>query len=461
MQTYCIQFVLVFSFCVLYNQSMNQLFISYSRNDTEFTRGFTDRFTVEGLDAWVDWQDIPPSVDWMKEIQKGIEDADVFLFLVSPDSISSPICADEVGHAVANGKRIIPVIVREIDVKLAPPTITHLNWIFFSRPQDDFEQSFAHVLQAIHTDYDWVQTHRRMQVKALEWDRSQREESLLLRGKDLQDAEAQLLVNSEKSPLPTELQRAFVAKSREVENGQLEQQRVQEQQLELEKRIGSRLRRLSYGLLIVFSLAFAMLYLWLYKLVTDLSYASIRNQMIALVETGSVLIDGQKFKKAADTGSNDMYLAYLDSLLTTIKHANTSVDPNMSFYTLVKGTKPGEVLVIASANHEYQFKESFILNDLQYSQYAGLQKTAVDFNLNKNEFENKVSACTPIRDQQLHSVGALCTDFHADIIYQTRGSVARTLGIAFVSIYPVMVLVVLLAPRSLVRKRNEKKKAVG
>ena len=165
----------------------------------------------------MDWQDIPPSVDWMKEIQKGIEDADIFLFLVSPDSISSSICAAEVDHAVLNGKRIIPVIVRDFDAKLSPATITHLNWIFFSRPQDDFERAFGQVWSAIHTDYEWVQIHRRLQVRALEWDRNQREESFLLRGKDLQDAEAQLIVHKEKDPHPTELQNAFAQKSLESE----------------------------------------------------------------------------------------------------------------------------------------------------------------------------------------------------------------------------------------------------
>ena len=55
---------------------MNQLFISYSRKDTEIARRLTDRFTAQGLNVWVDWQDIPPSVDWIKEIQKGIEEAD-------------------------------------------------------------------------------------------------------------------------------------------------------------------------------------------------------------------------------------------------------------------------------------------------------------------------------------------------------------------------------------------------
>src|SRR5262249_30601184 len=150
-------------------------------------------------------------------------------------------------------------------------SITHLNWIFFSRPQDEFESAFGHVWSAIHTDYEWVQAHRRLQVRAIEWDRHQREESYLLRGKDLQDAEAQLLVNHEKNPRPTELQHAFVQDSRTLENAELEADREQQQQLELEKNTGTRLRRLSYAFLVIFSVAFALLYLWLFKLVTDLS----------------------------------------------------------------------------------------------------------------------------------------------------------------------------------------------
>jgi hypothetical protein len=437
---------------------MKQLFVSYSRQDAEFTRRITDRLQADGLEAWVDWQDIPPSVDWMKEIQKGIEDADIFLFLVSPDSIASTICADEVAHAIENGKRIIPLIVRDFDAKSAPNTIRHLNWIFFSRPQDEFERSFGNVLAAIRTDYDWVQVHRRLQVKALEWQRNHSEESFLLRGKDLQDAEAQLLVNGEKDPCPTELQSTFVLKSREVENARIAEQQAKEQQLELEKSTGTRLRRLSYAFLVIFSIAFALLYLWLYKLVTDLSYASIKNQMIALVESGAVSIDAQQFHKLvgdypsdAKAAYNDPYFVSLEAFLTNIKHANTSVDPNMSYYTLTNGLKKGEIMVVASADREYEFKQPFVLDDLGYSQVAGMEKTTADFVTDKNEFGNKVSACTPIRDRGAQSVGALCTDFHVNIVYDTRANVARTLGLAFLAVYPVLVLAVLAATRSLSR----------
>lgn len=453
MQVYCIEFPLVFS----YNRStMKQIFISYSRKDTEITRQITEQFQAEGLEAWVDWQDIAPSIDWMNEIQKGIEEADVFLYLISPDSIASQVCAAEVNYAIINGKRIIPVVVRDFDAKSAPATITHLNWIFFSRPGDDFERSFGQVWSAIHTDYDWVQVHRRLQVKALEWDRKQQEESFLLRGKDLQEAEAQLLVNREKDPRPTDLQNAFVQKSREVEDARLEEQRAKEQQLELEKSTGVRLRRLTFAMLAIFTAAFVLLYLWLFKLVTDLSYASIKNQMIALVESGSVSIDGQQFHKLvgdypseAAAAYNDPYFVSLEAFLTQVKHANTSVDPNMSYYAITSGHKQGEIMVVVAADREYTFKQPFVLDDLSYSQAAGMEKTTADFVTDKNEFSDKVSACTPIRDDSAHSVGALCTDFHVKLVNDTRSNVARTLGIAFLAIYPAMIFLVLFTTRSL------------
>ena len=71
---------------------MTSLFISYSRKDIEFARKLTAAFKGQDLDFWIDWEGIPPTVDWWKEIQKGIEEANVFVFLISPDSAQSLAC---------------------------------------------------------------------------------------------------------------------------------------------------------------------------------------------------------------------------------------------------------------------------------------------------------------------------------------------------------------------------------
>jgi len=196
---------------------MASLFISYSRRDTEFARKLTEAFKGQGLDFWIDWEGIPPTVDWWNEIQKGIEEADIFLFLISPDSAKSKVCGKEIDHAVLNGKRLIPLVVRDIKADESPQPLASLNWIF-SRENDDFQAALQRLLTAIHTDYEWVQAHRRLQVRALEWDRSKRENSFLLRGRDLQVAETQVTAHVAKDPKPTELQTQYIFRSRQSEN---------------------------------------------------------------------------------------------------------------------------------------------------------------------------------------------------------------------------------------------------
>ncbi len=198
---------------------MTSLFISYSRKDIDLARKLTEAFKGQDLDFWIDWEDIPPTVDWWKEIEKGIEEADIFLFLISPDSAASNVCKQEIEHAAKNGKRLIPLVIRDIKGDEAPAELGHLNWIFL-RTNDDFESAFNKLLDAIKTDYAWVQTHRQLQVKALEWERNNREQSFLLRGKELQDAEVQLATNSSREPHPTDLQRDYVLQSRQATDRQ-------------------------------------------------------------------------------------------------------------------------------------------------------------------------------------------------------------------------------------------------
>src|SRR5512139_2118434 len=200
-------------------ERVTSLFISYSRRDIEFARRLTERFTDQELDYWIDWEGIPPTVDWWKEIEKGIEGADVFLFLISPSSARSQVCSREVEHAAQNGKRLVPVVVQDVKSAEAPPGLRALNWIFL-RETDDFEIGLQQLLTAIKTDYDWVQVHTQLQNKALEWIRNDRESGFLLHGRELQDAEVQLAANTSKEPYLTLLQQEYALRSRQAANRQ-------------------------------------------------------------------------------------------------------------------------------------------------------------------------------------------------------------------------------------------------
>jgi formylglycine-generating enzyme required for sulfatase activity len=205
--------------CRAAEDSMARVFVSYSRKNIDFARKLIGRLQEREMDFWVDWEGIPPTVDWMKEIEKGIEEADTFLAIVSPEWISSKVCKNELDIAVRNGKRLIPVVPYDVDGNDVPPALAHLNFVFFT-PSHDFNQQLHELFTALDTDYDWLRTHRRLQVKALEWERANKDSGFLLRGKDLEEAERQISVNATKNPNPTDLQREYVLTSRQTTDRQ-------------------------------------------------------------------------------------------------------------------------------------------------------------------------------------------------------------------------------------------------
>ena len=115
---------------------MADIFISYSRKDIAFAGILHEALTENGIDAWIDWQDIPPSADWLAEVYDAIEQSDAFVFIVSEKSVASEVCNLEIQRALENNKRLIPVVVNEIEPHIVPPEIAALNWIFF-RDEDE------------------------------------------------------------------------------------------------------------------------------------------------------------------------------------------------------------------------------------------------------------------------------------------------------------------------------------
>lgn len=197
--------------------SFSNIFISYSRRDAEFVRKVDAAFKTAGLEVWVDWEDIPLSVDWWEEIKDGIESADVFVFIISPDSVTSEVCRNEIEHAIKHNKRFVPVLYREIDRNALKdtlhPAITSHNWVFF-RETDEFEAAFQRLLTTIKADFGHLRTHTRLLVRAREWQENSGDRSRLLSGRELNDAIRWLQDNGQKEPKPTDLHVQYVEASR-------------------------------------------------------------------------------------------------------------------------------------------------------------------------------------------------------------------------------------------------------
>lgn len=197
--------------------SFSDIFVSYSRRDAEFVRKVDAAFKQAGLEVWVDWEDIPLSVDWWEEIKDGIESADVFVFIISPDSVASEVCHNEIEHAIKHNKRFVPVLYREIDRAAVKdtlhPAITSHNWVIF-RETDEFEAAFQRLLTTVKADFAHLRIHTRLLVRAREWQESSGDRSRLLSGRELNDALIWLRENGQKAPQPTELHVQYVEASR-------------------------------------------------------------------------------------------------------------------------------------------------------------------------------------------------------------------------------------------------------
>lgn len=202
----------------LYN--MSDVFISYSRKDSEFVHRVFDDIKATGKEVWADFEDIPKAADWWEEIKAGIDAADAFVFVISPDSVQSDICSEEIDHAMESNKRLLPILYREIveanDKEKLHPAISSHNWIFF-RDQDDYGQSFNTLLESLETDLDHNRTLTRLLVRAKEWQDNDTANSYLLQGDDLGQADDWLSTAMDKSPAPTNLHAEYIKTSRAEE----------------------------------------------------------------------------------------------------------------------------------------------------------------------------------------------------------------------------------------------------
>lgn len=192
-------------------------FISYSRKDKRFARKLKDALESMEVDAWVDWEDIPHGADWREEIQKSIQASDGFVFILSPDSLKSKVCAEELEIAVELNKKIIPVLYREIETRRKiHPKLSAANWIFMRTRKENFDTAVSSLVRAVCTDLNWVQQHTRLLQNAVEWDRNNRNNSFLLGGSKLEDAERWLIESTTKEDREvTPLQAEYINASRQ------------------------------------------------------------------------------------------------------------------------------------------------------------------------------------------------------------------------------------------------------
>jgi WD40 repeat protein len=222
------------------------LFLSYARVDAPLVKQASALLVERGWKTWVDRSDIPSASDWMSAIRAGIEEADGFVFVMTPHSIASRMCRVELSIATELAKRLLPLMPIDAatwaadtakinaDPKLAPAAdvpaeLAKLDYIdladFIGRP-DPFAALIDELVTAASRDLDWLRRHTRLQQDVRRWVDTRYAPSVLLREPLLAEAERMLSV-ADKEPALTDLQREFVVTSRTELTRELEREAAQ------------------------------------------------------------------------------------------------------------------------------------------------------------------------------------------------------------------------------------------
>ena len=197
---------------------MADVFLSYAHSDGDFVRRLHAALVEADKETWIDLSDIPPSLDWHEQIEAGIDQADNFVFVLSPAALDSRECAVELDYAERRGKRIVPLVRRPPqDGQTVPGELARHHWIFF-REEDDFGAGFASLIEAIETDAERLREHSTVLVAAKRLEAHDRERSYLIRGGMLNAAEA-LMAAPDQRPQLTPLQREYIEVSRRAAAG--------------------------------------------------------------------------------------------------------------------------------------------------------------------------------------------------------------------------------------------------
>lgn len=190
-------------------------FLSYARVDADFVIGFlVDALRTRNHEVWIDI-DMTGGTDWRDRIRRGIDACNAFIFVISPASLASEVCQQELEDAVSLNKLIIPVVYQQTDDAPLPKPLADTEWIFF-RVTDDRDRALDRLVEALETDVEWRDKHTRLAGRAREWLDADNDKSYLLRGADLRDAELWLARSDGQTVAPTTDHRTYIARSRQA-----------------------------------------------------------------------------------------------------------------------------------------------------------------------------------------------------------------------------------------------------
>jgi hypothetical protein len=127
------------------NEKQRKTFLSYSRANKDFAIKLAKELKLEGFSVWFDQLDISPGARWDVEVEKALEECEIFMIILTPGSITSENVRDEIDYAIDNGKRFLPVLLENCNVPLRLRRFQYVD--FTNKDFDDGVESAKELLR--------------------------------------------------------------------------------------------------------------------------------------------------------------------------------------------------------------------------------------------------------------------------------------------------------------------------
>lgn len=112
-----------------------QVFLSYSRKNQAEAEMLAADVQKLGYNVWLD-QALTGGQAWWDQILSKVRKCDVFIFVLSPDSLDSMACKREWHYASQLNKRILPVLVADVSQNLIPTELSRIQFVDYRKSQD-------------------------------------------------------------------------------------------------------------------------------------------------------------------------------------------------------------------------------------------------------------------------------------------------------------------------------------
>lgn len=106
-------------------------FVSYSRHDRQFVERLTGSLREAGVRTWTDLDNIAPGKEWAHEIDRGLVEARVLIYVASTHSAQSRWMDAEFDAFLRKAGRVIPVIIDDDGPANLPPPLRRFQWVDF------------------------------------------------------------------------------------------------------------------------------------------------------------------------------------------------------------------------------------------------------------------------------------------------------------------------------------------